>query len=100
MVWSSSLRIAFSAERRQEICADPYWSNCGACLFLIESKVKSTASALNGLPSWNLAVLRRWKTHFFGSLLLTSQDSASPGTSVGSLSLRDRSQLMRGSYTW
>src|SRR5712691_9458901 len=100
MVESSSFFMAFSAESRQEICAEPYWSNCGDCLFLIESNVKSTASALNALPSWNFTFLRSLKIHFFGSLLLTSHDSASPGTRVGSLSLRERSQLMSGSYTW
>ena len=66
-------------------------------MFFTESNVNSTASAVNALPSWNFTFLRRWKTHFFGSLLLTSHDSARPGTRVGSLSLLERSQLMSGS---
>src|SRR5262249_53045068 len=74
IVVSSACFTASRAESCQWICAEPYWSKCAACLFLIESNVKMTASALNGLPSWSFTFLRRWKTHFFGSLLLTSHD--------------------------
>ena len=96
-VCSSIFFIAFSADRRQLSWAEPYVSCCGASLFLTESNVKTTASALNALPSWNLTFLRSLKTHFFGSSLRTSHDSARPGTSAGSRSLFDRSQLMSGS---
>src|SRR4029453_10467527 len=45
----------------------------------MRSKVNLTASAVNGVPSWNLTSLRRWKV-YRSALGLTSHRSASPGT--------------------
>ena len=76
---------------------EPYGSKCGASFFLIDSYEKTTASALNGLPSWNVTPLRSLNTHLVGWSLRTSHDSASPGTSGASRSPRVRSHAMSGS---
>ena len=43
------------------------------------SKLAQTASALNGVPSWNLTPSRRWNVHVRPSLLV-SHDVARDGT--------------------
>ena len=72
-------------------------SKCGASFFLMDSNEKTTASALKGLPSWNVTPLRSLNTHFVGWSLRTSHDSARPGTSGASRSPRVRSHAISGS---
>ncbi len=72
-------------------------SKCGASFFLIDSNEKTTASALNGLPSWKVTPFRSLNTHFVGASLRGSHDSASPGTSGARRSPRVRSQAISGS---
>src|SRR6266540_80510 len=46
---------------------------------MARSMLKRTASALNGLPSWNFTPFRRWNVHVISSLA-SSQRSARSGT--------------------
>ena len=45
----------------------------------MRSNVNLTASAVNGVPSWNLTSFRR-KNRYWSAAALTSHRSASPGT--------------------
>ena len=96
-MWSSTFLTALSPARRALTCADPYVSKWGASFFLIDSQVKTTASAVKELPSWNFTFRRSLNTHLVGWSLRTSHDSASPGTSGAGRSLRVRSHAIKGS---
>ena len=52
------------------------------------ARLKRTASALNGVPSWNLTSFRSLSTSVFGSGV--SHDSASPGRGFSLSSNRTR----------
>ena len=59
----------------------PTWlaSNCGASCFSTFSTFQTTASALNGEPSWKLTPGRSLKVHFFLSASSTFHSVARPG---------------------
>ena len=61
------------------------------------SKLNLTASALNGVPSWNLTSRRNVKRHFFASDGSTLHSVARPGTSLPGRSATFISQATSGS---
>src|SRR5215472_1190415 len=78
----------------------PTWlaSNCTASLFSTLSTFHTTASALNGEPSWNLTPGRSLNVHLVLSASLTFHSVASPGISTLGLSADERSHIVSPSY--
>src|ERR1700745_3379930 len=78
----------------------PTWlaSNCTASLFSTLSTFHTTASALNGEPSWNLTPGRSLNVHLVLSASLTFHSVASPGISTLGLSDDERSHIVTASY--
>ena len=58
-------------------------SKCGASFFLIDSNEKTTASALKGLPSWNVTPFRSLNTHLRGRVLADVPRLGEPGHERG-----------------
>ncbi len=67
---------------------------CGDFSLNSRSMLKTTASALKSVPSWNFTPFLSLKVHFVGSPLFTSQLSARPGMRPDGLSPCVMSQLM------
>src|SRR6476660_9517553 len=78
----------------------PTWlgSNCGASLFRTFSTFHTTASALNGEPSWKVTPDRSLKVHLVLSASSTFHSVASPGIITLALSAEERSHIVRVSY--
>src|SRR2546430_9222010 len=97
-VMSSILRAEAKVGMREAVT--PTWlaSNCGASCFRTFSTFQTTASALNGEPSWKLTPGRSLKVHFFLSCSSTFHSAASPGIMALALSADDRSHIVRASY--
>ena len=78
----------------------PTWlaSNCGASCFSTFSTFQTTASALNGEPSWKVTPGRSLKVHFFLSASSTFHSVESPGIITLALSADDRSHIVSASY--
>ena len=78
----------------------PTWlaSKCGASCFSTFSTFHTTASALNGEPSWNFTPGRSLKIHLVLSASSTSHSVARPGMTTLGLSADDRSQAVSPSY--
>ncbi|MHC2641172.1 hypothetical protein ACVMHZ_003929 [Bradyrhizobium liaoningense] len=78
----------------------PTWlaSNCGASCFSTFSTFHTTASALNGEPSWNVTPGRSLNTHLVLSASSTFHSVARPGITTLALSAEDRSQPVSASY--
>ncbi len=72
----------------------PTWlaSNCGASCFSTFSTFHTTASALNGEPSWKVTPGRSLKIHLVLSASSTFHSVARPGITTLALSAEDRSQ--------
>src|SRR6202043_4273816 len=70
-VMSSILRAAISVGIRDAVTPTWLGSNCGASCFSTFSTFQTTASALNGQPSWKLTPGRRPEEHFLWSASLT-----------------------------
>ena len=78
----------------------PTWlaSNCGASCFSTFSTFQTTASALNGEPSWKVTPGRSLKVHFFLSASSTFHSVASPGIITLGLVADERSHAVSPSY--
>ena len=97
-VMSSILLAEASVGMREAVT--PTWlaSNCGASCFSTFSTFQTTASALNGEPSWKVTPGRSLKVHFFLSASSTFHSVASPGIITLGLSADDRSHIVSASY--
>src|SRR5215475_2958071 len=95
----SSIFLADTSDGMRD-AVRPTWagSNCAASLFRTLSTVHTTASAVNGEPSWNLTPGRSLNVHFVLSASLTFHSVASPGISTLGLSDDDRSHIVSASY--
>src|SRR6202007_1284797 len=69
-----------------------------ASLFRTLSTFHTTASAVNGEPSWNLTPGRSLNVHLVLSASLTFHSVASPGISTLGLSDDERSHIVSASY--
>src|SRR3981081_4786385 len=78
----------------------PTWlgSNCGASCLSTFSTFQTTASALNGEPSWNVTPGRSLKVHFFLSASSTAHSVERPGITTLALVAEDRSHIVNASY--
>src|SRR3984893_1829918 len=74
----------------------PTWlgSNCGASCFSPLSTFQTTASALNGEPSWKVTPGRSLKVHFVLSLSSTFHSVESPGITTLGLSTEERPNIV------
>ena len=97
-VRSSILRAEASVGMREAVT--PTWlaSKCGASCFSTFSTFQTTASALNGEPSWKVTPGRSLKVHFFLSASSTFHSVASPGITTLALSAEERSHSVSASY--
>ena len=91
-VMSSILLADASVGMREAVT--PTWlaSNCGASCFSTFSTFHTTASALNGEPSWKVTPGRSLKVHLVLSASSTFHSVARPGITTLALSAEDRSQ--------
>src|SRR2546430_17222532 len=94
-VMSSTLRAEASVGMREAVTPTWLGSKCGASCFSTFSTFQTTASALNGEPSWKVTPGRSLNVHFFLSASSTDHSVASPGITTLGLSPDDRSQLVR-----
>src|SRR4051794_30757056 len=97
-VRSSILRAEASVGMREAVTPTWLGSNCGASCFKTFSTFHTTASALNGEPSWKVTPGRNLKTHLVLSESSTFHSVASPGITTLALSAEDRSQPVSASY--
>src|SRR5882757_11266651 len=103
LVTSSTVKSSIlCAETRvgMRVAVTPTWlgSNCGASCFKTLSTFHTTASALNGEPSWNLTPGRSLNSHFVWSSSLTFHSVDRPGITPLALSADDRSHIVSESY--
>ena len=102
LVTSSTVRSSIlRAEARVGIreAVTPTWlgSNCGASCLSTLSTFQTTASALNGEPSWKLTPGRSLKVHLVLSASSTFHPVASPGITTLAFSAEDRSHIVSAS---
>src|SRR5258707_4333872 len=97
-VMSSILRAEASVGIREAVTPTWLGSNCGASCLSTFSTFQTTASALNGEPSWNVTPGRSLNVHFFLSASFTAHSVASPGIITLGLSADERSHIVRASY--
>ena len=97
-VMSSILRAEASVGIRDAVTPTWLGSNCGASCLSTFSTFQTTASALNGEPSWKVTPGRSLKVHFFLSASSTFHSVASPGITTLALSAEDRSHIVSASY--
>ena len=97
-VRSSILRAEASVGMREAVTPTWLGSNCGASCFSTFSTFQTTASALNGEPSWKVTPGRSLNVHFFLSASSTFHSVASPGITTLGLSAEERSHSVSASY--
>ena len=97
-VMSSILRAETSVGMRDAVTPTWLGSNCGASCLSTLSTFQTTASALNGEPSWNVTPGRSLNVHFVLSASSTFHSVASPGITTLGLSADDRSHIVSASY--
>src|SRR5882757_544086 len=97
-VMSSTLRAETSVGMREAVTPTWLGSNCGASCFRTFSTFQTTASALNGEPSWKLTPGRSLKVHFFLSASSTFHSVARPGIITLAFSDDERSHIVSASY--
>ncbi len=97
-VMSSILRAETRVGMRDAVTPTWLGSNCGASCLRTFSTFQTTASALNGEPSWKVTPGRSLKVHFFLSESSTFHSVASPGMMTLALSAEDRSHIVSASY--
>src|ERR1700709_2465643 len=97
-VMSSILRAETSVGIRDAVTPTWLGSNCTASCLRTLSTFQTTASALNGEPSWNVTPGRSLKVHLFLSVASTAHSVASPGIITLALSADDRSHIVKASY--
>ncbi|MGY3404500.1 hypothetical protein ACVWZV_000613 [Bradyrhizobium sp. GM5.1] len=97
-VMSSTFFADASVGMREAVT--PTWlaSNCGASCFSTFSTFHTTASALNGEPSWKVTPGRSLKVHLVLSASSTFHSVARPGITTLALSAEERSQPVSASY--
>src|SRR6201985_3620406 len=102
LVISTVMSSIFLAETKVGMreAVRPTWlaSNCTASLFSTLSTFHTTASALNGEPSWNLTPGRSLNVHLVLSASLTFHSVASPAISTLGLFDDERSHMVSASY--
>src|ERR1700733_6215888 len=97
-VMSSILRAETKVGIRDAVTPTWLGSNCGASCLSTLSTFQTTASALNGEPSWKVTPGRSLNVHFFLSSLSTAHSVASPGMTTLALSADERSHIVNESY--
>src|SRR6266436_5014773 len=97
-VKSSILRAEASVGIRDAVTPTWLGSNCGASCLRTLSTFQTTASALNGAPSWKVTPGRSLNVHFFLSASSTFHSVASPEITTLGLSAEERSHIVSASY--
>src|SRR3982074_2006506 len=97
-VMSSILRADAKVGMRDAVTPTWLGSNCGASCLSPFSTFQTTASALNGEPSWKLTPGRSLKVHFFLSASSTAHSVARPGIMTLGLSADDRAPHLSAAY--
>ena len=97
-VRSSILRADASVGMRDAVTPTWLGSKCGASCLSTFSTFQTTASALNGEPSWKVTPGRSLNVHFFLSASSTFHSVASPGITTLGLSAEERSHSVSASY--
>src|ERR1700719_1492873 len=97
-VMSSILRAEASVGIRDAVTPTWLGSNCSASCLSTFSTFQTTASALNGEPSWKVTPERSLNVHFFLSVASTAHSVASPGIRTLGLSADDKSHAVKPSY--
>src|SRR6202795_2888830 len=96
-VMSSILRAETKVGMHDAVTPTWLGSNCGASCLRTFSTFQTTASALEGEPSWKVTPGRSVNVHFFLSDSSTFQSVASPGIATLALSAEDRSHIVSAS---
>src|SRR5882757_4163380 len=97
-VMSSILRADASVGMREAVTPTWLGSSCGASCFSTFSTFHTTASALNGEPSWKVTPGRSLKVHLVLSASSTFHSVARLGITTLALSAEDKSQPVSASY--
>src|ERR1700736_6908380 len=97
-VMSSILRAEARVGIREAVTPTWLGSNCSASCLSTFSTFQTTASALNGEPSWKVTPGRSLNVHFFLSASSTFHSVASPGIRGIYLSQETRAHIVTKLY--